>query len=474
MPRLPQPGADFDDWGQLLNDYLSQAHNSDGTIKANAISESALSPEIQTKLNAVAELQSAADASLAISVTDYGAVGNGVADDTAAIQAAVVAANGRIPVAIPAGTYMINAGTGLQLNIAGTRLILAPSATLKAITNSLASYVILNVTAADCAIVGGIVMGDITTHVGSAGEWGHGIIINGAAHRCLVERVTVKHCWGDGIYIGNGMPTDVQVVQVIADSNRRQGMSVVGANRIRVQGGSYINTGALGAVAPTAGIDIEPNPSSGNNVIEFILEGAVCASNVGPGIQLTRATAQTTRGKVSGCIASANGQAGILSAGSAGSLAVDVVGCSAIYNSGDGVQAACPGLVVNGGRAFANTGHGVSATTQVDLQGCTVSFNAKCGLLFGAGSNNSTVTGMIIRNNGSGAATTWHEVDVASTGLIMSGSVARPATSGNRAIYGINVRSGATGAVFAGCRATVGTSGAISPRADTVQAPAVS
>lgn len=409
----------------------------------------------------------------AVWVTRYGATGDGATDDTAAIQAAITAADGKRPVCFPSGTYMVNAATGIQLNIAGTQLELAPGATVQAITNSLTNYAIVNVTAANCSITGGTVRGDITTHTGSTGEWGHGIVINGGGSGCVISGVTVKNCWGDGIYIGNGTPVDVRIVNVTADSNRRQGLSAAGATRLRIIGGSYINTGILGSTSPAAGIDIEPNPSSGYNVLEFLIENVICTGNTGPGIQVTRATAQTTRGKIVGCIAQANGQSGILAAGSAGSLSVDAVGCTSAYNTGDGFQAACLGLVVSGGRAFSNTGHGINATAQVDIADCVISFNARCGVLVGTGANTSTASGLIIRNNGTGAATTWHEVDVVATGLIMSGCIARPASSGNRAIYGIMVRPGATGAVFAGCRATAGTSGAISAQADTVQAPAV-
>lgn len=37
MARLPTPGGDSGNWGNILNDYLSQSHNSDGTIKPSAI-----------------------------------------------------------------------------------------------------------------------------------------------------------------------------------------------------------------------------------------------------------------------------------------------------------------------------------------------------------------------------------------------------------------------------------------------------
>lgn len=53
MSRLPQPGNDNGTWGDILNDYLSQVHNTDGTLKNGVVSEAALSPSAQTKLNNV-------------------------------------------------------------------------------------------------------------------------------------------------------------------------------------------------------------------------------------------------------------------------------------------------------------------------------------------------------------------------------------------------------------------------------------
>jgi len=34
MARLPQPGSDTDTWGNVLNDFLSVEHNSDGSLKS--------------------------------------------------------------------------------------------------------------------------------------------------------------------------------------------------------------------------------------------------------------------------------------------------------------------------------------------------------------------------------------------------------------------------------------------------------
>ncbi len=37
MSRLPIPGADSGTWGSVLNDYLSQSHKADGTLKDNSV-----------------------------------------------------------------------------------------------------------------------------------------------------------------------------------------------------------------------------------------------------------------------------------------------------------------------------------------------------------------------------------------------------------------------------------------------------
>ena len=41
MSRLPTPGGDTNTWGELLNDFLSVAHNNDGTLKGSALSAKA-------------------------------------------------------------------------------------------------------------------------------------------------------------------------------------------------------------------------------------------------------------------------------------------------------------------------------------------------------------------------------------------------------------------------------------------------
>lgn len=52
MARLPQPGGDSGAWGDILNDFLTQSHNTDGTLKAGVVEESNLSLDVVAALNA--------------------------------------------------------------------------------------------------------------------------------------------------------------------------------------------------------------------------------------------------------------------------------------------------------------------------------------------------------------------------------------------------------------------------------------
>ena len=44
MARLPTPGGDSGNWGSILNDYLSQVHAPDGTLKSDSVTSDAIAP----------------------------------------------------------------------------------------------------------------------------------------------------------------------------------------------------------------------------------------------------------------------------------------------------------------------------------------------------------------------------------------------------------------------------------------------
>jgi len=50
MPRLPKPGGDEGRWGEILNEYLLQAHRPSGALKPGAVSETSLTTALKDKI----------------------------------------------------------------------------------------------------------------------------------------------------------------------------------------------------------------------------------------------------------------------------------------------------------------------------------------------------------------------------------------------------------------------------------------
>jgi hypothetical protein len=58
MARLPSPGSDAGNWGNILNEYLNVAHNDDGTLKATSLIAGAQQTSQKGQLNGYASLDS--------------------------------------------------------------------------------------------------------------------------------------------------------------------------------------------------------------------------------------------------------------------------------------------------------------------------------------------------------------------------------------------------------------------------------
>jgi molybdopterin-binding protein len=48
MPRLPQPGSDAGNWGNLLNDFLTTTHDSNGNLKVGSVTSAAIAADSVT------------------------------------------------------------------------------------------------------------------------------------------------------------------------------------------------------------------------------------------------------------------------------------------------------------------------------------------------------------------------------------------------------------------------------------------
>ncbi|MCK9412658.1 MAG: hypothetical protein M0Q53_10175 [Prolixibacteraceae bacterium] len=218
----------------------------------------------------------------------YNATGNGSTDDTEAIQAAINACVSGGTVFVPDGTYMIQQkfyGSGNNSNGNGRWLEggvelksnmtfkMSSGAVLKEITNNSGSYAIINIRKAqNVNVIGGTVQGDRATHsreyeynetMDYGGQDGNGISIE-FSQNIYIEGVKAIDCWGDGFMMGGDyggvwgfMPNkNITFDSVVADNNRRQGLSIIAGETVAVKNSVFRNTHGH---APQAGIDIEPN-----------------------------------------------------------------------------------------------------------------------------------------------------------------------------------------------------------------------
>lgn len=219
--------------------------------------------------------------SLVVNVRERGAKGDGRTNDAKAIQKAIneVAGTGGT-VYIPAGTYMVRA-TGKQRLVLGSKMTLklSPQATLKMIPTGAKAYSILRIRrATDVIVTGGTLQGDRREHKGRSGEWGMGIIIGPEAERVTISNLTARDMWGDGFYVAGG--EDLAFCNVAAEANRRQGLSIIKANRVLVTNSVFRDTRGT---APSAGIDLEPNKPH-ERVTNVRIERSKIIDNAGGGI----------------------------------------------------------------------------------------------------------------------------------------------------------------------------------------------
>lgn len=210
---------------------------------------------------------------------ETGATGDGATDDTSAIQKAIdsIFLKGGGEVAISDGIYMIDARRGIYLK---DRVVLkmTEGAILKAIPNDKEGFSILKIhRASNVKVIGGILMGERYEHLGKSGEWGMGLHIS-ESNNVIIKNLTSSNNWGDGFYI-NGNSSNITFCSVVADRNRRQGMSITSGKNIKVMNSTFKNTKGT---RPEAGLDIEPN--RGDTVYNVQISNSDFSNNAGHGI----------------------------------------------------------------------------------------------------------------------------------------------------------------------------------------------
>lgn len=307
-------------------------------------------------------------------VRNYGAYGDGVHDDTAAIQAAInsLPSTGGV-VQVPAGTYLID--TTRRINLRSLMLLqLDPGAVLKAKTSSVRRAYIINVNGVkDVEIAGGQLVGERETHIyasGTTDEWNHGMAINGSS-RVTIRDIRISKCTGDGICIG-GASTDVVIANVVCTQNRRQGLSITQCTNVRVYDSEFSYTQGT---KPECGIDIEPDPPYSASNIR--IENCWIHNNKANGIQVYKRTSGVT---LKSNTIEYNTGYGILAIGAGGgSIVSNQIKHNRLY--GIGLRAISHHFSVSG-NTFRNNktmyfGVKVSTTTPITVTGVSTTTNPK-------------------------------------------------------------------------------------------------
>ena len=189
-------------------------------------------------------------------VKDYGAVGDGVADDTDAINQAI---ENHTNVYIPDGEYLIDAEKYIRLK-SNRSILMSENTVLKVKPNNNNYYAVFYLnTVSNVEIIGGTLIGDRDNHLSTTGEWGHGIEIRGCTN-ITIKDLTAKDFWGDGLYIGvsggQKYSKNITLENVVSDNNRRQGLSVISVDGLY---GLNVTLSNTNGTAPQAGVDFEPN-----------------------------------------------------------------------------------------------------------------------------------------------------------------------------------------------------------------------
>ncbi|MGA2080400.1 MAG: right-handed parallel beta-helix repeat-containing protein [Holophaga sp.] len=324
----------------------------------------------------------------------YLAKGDGVADDTGAIQRAVDAVAGTGgAVLVPAGTYRVNtiANSNRGLVLGGRMtLAMAPGAVLKAIPNASGNYTLVSVAgASDVTVLGGTLLGDRGAHAGTAGEWGMGLSVQGS-RRVTVAGVSARECWGDGFYISGS--AEVTFDSVLAVHNRRNGLSITSCRSVTVRGSVFRDSRGT---APQDGLDVEPNP--GETVSGALITGCLFAGNAGNGLEdgvpdLSLGRAFVTQVSIDANAFIGNGQA---SAEGAEAMAVRISNC--------------PGTQVTRNVVLDNAGRGIYLRFNADgslVSGNTVVLTAGDGIAQAACRDNRITANQVLRNTGHGILST--------------------------------------------------------------------
>lgn len=174
---------------------------------------------------------------------------------------------------------------GLKIS-SGHKILFQPKSKIRLLSSKKERYAILDITRVhDVEVYFPNIEGERNNHMGSTGQWGHGIYIT-SSENILVVSPYITDTWGDGICIGgrNGIPSKrISILGGTIKNTRRNGISVVSGRNVTIDSVYIENANGQN---PQSGIDIEPD-SHYNELHNIVLSNITTVNNKLHGIVIS-------------------------------------------------------------------------------------------------------------------------------------------------------------------------------------------
>jgi nitrous oxidase accessory protein NosD len=400
----------------------------------------------------------------------YGAVGNGVTNDAAAIQAAINALSPSVGgvVIFPAGTYLIGSAieiTRSSVTLRGSRGAIIKLANSAVGTLAYGSMIVafqkLNLTIEGLAIDGNKANNDINDN------YGNGIniydcqrvtVANNHIYNCPRDGITISdHTRLDPAALGN---EDIIVANNVISSCGSTSQTTGGEGILVVQGNGVIISNNLCRDNKYRGIEVETLASTVDyrGCVNITVENNICNDNTVTGIGING----PSRLLVVGNICEGNNEYGIrVNSATVVASSNIIISDNRIDNSTTGKcisienyeQLTVSGNITSGGV------NGLYLTDVEDIlaSGNVISGSRQHGVLFNAGTNQNIIfNGNLIRASGQQIANTYDNIQGTAIYCVLSGN----RIDGTSARYGINA-SGSSWTVIGNALDNSGTTGII-------------